>query len=286
MQFPAQFIVDPRTLLMFFWIFPTSLLPYNPVGTNTMGIVGAAGLIKANGIFLGEASVLSQMAALAILIEVLEFRRPRYLIVLTIGFLLAYGGTGTSILLISLPLAFIHNRRVQLPLLLVGFFVVGLFAIGVIHLSAFTSRLGEFQDTGASGFIRFVSPLWQAANYLDTASLTELLCGNGPGYGSIHSVVFYGKSSDTWFKLFIEYGLVGAFVFACFLGACFRRSRCPMPLIAGIVYNYLFTGNSLLDPSSLIIIAVLCTLNGPELAAQPGKLTPTRSTSAIASSAS
>jgi hypothetical protein len=281
MQFPAQFIVNPTTLLMFFWVFPDSLLPFH-AGVNTMGIVGAAGLKQANGIFLGEASILSQMAALAILIEVLEFRRPRFLIVLTIGFLLAYGGTGASILLISLPLAFIHNRRVQLPLLLVSLFAVGLFATGVIHLSAFTSRLGEFEDTRLSGFIRFVSPLWQAADYLDTASLTELLFGNGPGYGSIHSAVFYAVSSNTWFKLFIEYGLVGAFVFACFLGACFRRSRCPMPLIAGIVYNYLFTGNALIDPSTLIIIAVLCTLNGPQLAAQPRKLTPTRSTSAIA----
>jgi hypothetical protein len=287
MQFPAQFIVNPRTLLMFFWIFPTSILPYNVEGgLNTMGIVGASGLKQANGIFLGEASILSQMAAFAILIEVLEFRRPRYLIVLTIGFLLAYGGTGASILLISLPLAFIHNRRAQMPLLLVSLFAVGLFATGVIHLSAFTSRLGEFQNTGASGFIRFVSPLWQAADYLDTASLTELLFGNGPGYGSIHRAVFYAVSSDTWFKLFLEYGLVGAFLFACFLGACLRRSRCPMPLIAGIVFNYLFTGNSLLDPSSLIIIAVLCTLNGPEPVAEPGKLIPTRSTSAIPSSAS
>jgi hypothetical protein len=199
---------------------------------------------------------------------------------------LAYGGTGVSILLISLPLAFIRTRRAQLPLLLVGLFAVGLFATGVINLSAFTSRLGEFQDTRLSGFIRFVSPLWQAADYLGTASLTDLLCGGGPGYGSIHSAVFYAVSSDTWFKLFIEYGLVGAFVFACFLGACFRKSRCPMPLIAGIVYNYLFTGNSLVDPSYLIIVAVLCTLNGPELPlAPPGKLTPTRSTPAIASSA-
>ena len=288
LQFPAQFIVDPRKLLMFFWIFPNSLLPYNAQGgATTMGIVGAAGLIKANGIFLAEASTLSQMAALAILIEVLEFRRPRYLIVLTIGFLLAYGGTGLSILFISLPVAFIHNRRVQLPLLLVSLFAVGLFATGVIHLSAFTSRLGEFQDTHASGFMRFVSPLWQLADYLDATSLTELLCGNGPGYGSIQTFVFYAKSSDTWFKLFLEYGLVGAFVFACFMGACFRRSRCPMPLIAGIVYNYLFTGNALLDPSYLIILAVLCTLNGPKLAlSPPGKLTPTRSTSAIASSTS
>jgi len=274
-QFPAQFVVDPRRLLMFFGIFPTSILPYDyDAQVNTMGIVGAAGLTRANGIFLNEASTMSQMAALAILIEVLEFRRPRYLFVFTIGFLVAYGGTGLSILLLSLPLAFILNRRAQLPLLLVSLFAVALLATGIIHLSAFTSRLGEFQDTGASGFARFVSPLWEAADYLRTASLTELVCGNGPGYGGIHMTVFYYVSTNTWFKVFSEYGLVGAFVFTCFLGACFRRSRCPMPLLVGIIYNYLFSGNALLDPSYLTIVAVLCTLNGPELAlAPPGKLT-------------
>jgi hypothetical protein len=207
---------------------------------------------------------MSQLSALAILIEVLEFRRPRYLIVLTIGFLLAYGGTGLSILLISLPLAFLVNRRAQLPVLLVSLFAMALFATGVIHLDAFTSRVGEFQDTRASGFVRYVSPFWQAADHLHTASVTELLTGSGPGYGSIHDAVFYAVSSSTWFKLFLEYGLVGAFLFTCFSGSCFRKSRCPTPLIAGVAFNYLFSGNTLLDPSYITIVMVLCTLSAPD----------------------
>jgi hypothetical protein len=265
-QFPAQFIIDPTRLLMFYGIFPQFLLPpLYKAGVNTVGTITVAGhsLIKSNGIFLTEPSTMSQIAAIAILIEVLQFRRPRYLIVLTLGLLLAYSGTGISILLLSLPLAVLVNRRAQLPSLLVGLLGLGLLATGIIHLSAFTSRVGEFQNTGASGFIRFVSPFWQASDYLHTASLTELLSGKGPGYGSIHAV-FYTASSDTWFKLFLEYGAIGAFIFTCFCGSCFRKSLCPIPVIVGLAYNYLFTGNALLDPPYLILVIVLCTLSGPE----------------------
>jgi hypothetical protein len=264
-QFPAQFIVNPRTLLMFFWIFPDSLLPYH-AGMNTMGIIGPAGLVKSNGIFLNEASTMSQMAALAILIEVVEFRRPRYLIVLSIGFLLACGGTGISILLIGLPLALVLNRRAQQPILLASVFAMALFATGVIHLSAFTSRVGEFQEVGSSGFTRFVSPFWMAAEYFDTTSLLGFFFGNGLGHGfePRYGSYSYSASGDTWFNLLYEYGLLGAFVFTCFLGCCFRRSWCPAALTVGLVYNYLFTANSLLDPSYLMIIVVLCTLSRPK----------------------
>ena len=280
-QFPAQFILDARKLIMFDGFFPEILFPpLYKAGVNTVGTITVAGhlLIKSNGIFLAEPSTMSQMAALAIIIEVLVFRRSKYLIVLMLGLLLAYSGTGISILLLSLPLATLVDRRAQLPSLLVGLLGLGLLATGIIHLSAFTSRIGEFENTHASGFMRFISPFWQASDYLHTASLTELLSGNGPGYGSIRDV-FYATSSDTWFKLFMEYGLVGAFIFTCFWLVCFRKSRCPMPVIVGIAYNYLFTGNALLDPSYLILVMVLCTLSGSEARQQyrshlvPGSLT-------------
>ena len=270
-QFAAQFVVDGRQLIMFYGIFPNFLLPSpgSIGGTapwNTIGKVSVGGLslIKSNGIFLVEPSTMSQMAALAILIEVLVFRRPRYLILLTFGLLLAYSGTGISILILSFPLAVLINRRAQLPVLLISLFAFGLLATGIIHLSAFTERVDEFENTGASGFIRFISPFWMAADYFDTASLSELLFGNGPGYGYVPPRAFYYASGDTWFNLLYEYGLIGVFVFTCFLGSCFRRSRCPTALIAGLIYHYLFTGNNLLDSPLLIIMVVLCTLNGPE----------------------
>ena len=259
LQFPAQLVVDPKKLIMFFGIFPDALLPYH-ARVNTMGIISSTGeLAKSNGIFLAEASALSQIAAVAILIEVLEFRRLWYLIVLSSGFLVAYSGSGVSILLVSFPLAFLVTRRVQLPVLLVCLFAAGLFAMGIIHLSVFTGRLGEFQDTQSSGFIRFVSPFWMAAEYFDTASLSGLLFGNGLGHGFTPRG-FYIASGNTWFNLVYEYGLIGAFAFACLLHSSFRRSWCPAPVIVGIVWNYLFNANNLFDPAGLTIIVVLCTL--------------------------
>lgn len=271
-QFAAQFVIDGTKLIMFYFMFPTSVLPLPPIfgpaatgGANTIiPLFTGSSLIKSNGIFLAEPSTMSQLAALAILIEILVFRRSRYLMILTLGLLLAYSGTGILILFVSLPLAVLVNRRTQLPVLLVSIFAIGLLAIGIIHLSVFTSRVDEFQNTDASGFIRFVSPFWMAADYLHRTSLGELLSGKGPGYGDLHGVLFYTASSDTWFKLFLEYGLFGAFIFMLFLGSCFRRSRCPTPLMVGLLYNYLFSGNSLLDPTFLIIMVVLCTLHGPE----------------------
>jgi hypothetical protein len=274
LEFLAQFVVDPRKLIMFFGIFPDSILPYNGVGgngaVNTMGTISAAGrVLKSNGIFLTESSTMSQMAALAILIEVLEFRRPRYLIMLTLGFLLAYSGTGATILLLSLPLAALVNRRAQLPVILVGLFAFGLLAAGLIQLSVFTSRINEFQDTHSSGFMRFVSSFWMAEDYFPTASLLELLLGNGPGERGFNPTlrggeVAYNASGATWFNLIYLYGLIGAFLFTCFMASCFRRSRCPKPLIVALIYNYLVTGASLVGTTSQIIMVVLCTLNGPE----------------------
>jgi hypothetical protein len=264
-QIPVQFIVDPRKTLMFFGIFPDAVLPYGGGGANTMGIIGPGGLHKSNGIFLGEASTMSQIAALGILIEVLEFRRPWYLIVLTLGLLVAYTGTGITILLVGLPLALLMNRRVQLPVLLMGLFACVLFAMGIIHLSTFTSRLGEFENTRTSGFSRFVSPFWMAADYFPTASIAQLLSGNGPHFGFVPKSggLIYSASGSSWFNLIYYYGLIGVFLFTCFSVCCFRKSRCPMPLLVALIY-YQWMISNIVSTSTLMILVVLCTLNRPE----------------------
>ena len=193
-QFVAQFVVDARELVNFYGIFPDFLFGFAHVGGQmTIGeVAGQSSLMRSNGIFLAEPSTLSQITALGILIEVLEFRRPRYLLVMALGFLVAYSGTGLMLLLLFLPLVGLRHGRAALSALLVVMFVLGLFATGIIDLSAFLGRVGEFEDTRASGFERYVSPFWLAAKFFDTTSLQALLTGSGPGTATIIHDVRYG----------------------------------------------------------------------------------------------
>jgi hypothetical protein len=226
-QFCAQFVVDGRELVQFFGIIPDYLLAsYSIGGVNTIiPITEGSSLIKSNGIFLVEPSTLSQMTALGILIEILVFRRSRYLFLLAFGFLLSYSGTGLMMLLLFLPLTGLIHKRAIFYGLLVVIFAFGLSVTGIVDLSVFVSRIGEFQDTRASGFQRFIAPFWLAADYLDLAPLRALLLGNGP-----HTTqAFIGQGMTiTWLKLFYEYGLIGSLVFILFLARCCRRSLCDL----------------------------------------------------------
>ena len=273
LQFLAQFALDGGEIIRFFGIIPDVLLQpmatYGPdaqLGSHTIiPITPGSSLIKSNGIFLSEPSTMSAMAAIGILIEILEFRRPRYLILLALGLMLSYSGTGMTILLVALPLTGLVQTRAQLPALLVAFFALTLLGTGIIDASVFTSRIGEFEDVHASGFQRFMSSFWMVAEYFNNASLQALIRGNGPAtLKEFVPLANYASAGGTWFKVLYEYGLIGFFVFTCFLATCFRGSRCPKPVIAALIYYYLFTGDALLSTPLLTIMVVLCTLNGPE----------------------
>jgi hypothetical protein len=269
-QFFGQYVVDGREIVGLFGIFPeflfASLDSSGVTGVNTIiPITSGSSLIKSNAVFLTEPSTLSQIAALGILIEAVEFRRPRYLALMVLGLLFSYSGTGLITLLLFLPLAGLH-KKAGLPVLLAVIVAIGLFATGVIDLSAFTSRADEFENNQTSGFQRFIAPFWLAAQHLDTAPLPALLFGEGPGTMKEFAAQFwYGAgAAGTWIKLIYEYGLVGSFLFACFLASCFRGSRCPGLVIAAIVFSFVFLGGLLLSTPFLVMMVVLCTLSGPE----------------------
>jgi hypothetical protein len=261
-QFFAQFVLDGRKLIRFYGLVPDFLLGTLQNGWNTIHTIeGSSSLLKSNGIFLGEPSTLSEVTAIGILIEVLEFHRPRYMLAMTLGFLTAYSGTGMMTLLLFLPLAGLRHGRAGLSALLIVIFALGLFATGIIDLSVFLSRVGEFQDTRASGFARFVSSFWLAAKYFDTAFLQAWLIGNGPGTATTFSDIWYGGGAGTWLKLFYEYGMIGSFVFVCFFASCLRRSRCPKLVLAALLFTYIFHAGFLLAGWLLTIMFVLCTLH-------------------------
>jgi hypothetical protein len=187
------------------------------------------------------------------------------------GFLLAYSGTGLMILLVFLPLAGLRDRRAGLAALLVVVVALGLIATGVIDVTAFLSRVGEFENTRASGFSRFVAPFLLLVRQFDTASLQALLFGSGPGTAKyFNSTAWYnGAFTTTWFKLVIEYGIIGSSVIVCFLACCLRKSRCPGVMLAAFACTYLFVMGSL-TTWFMTVVVVLCTLHGPE--PRPGRI--------------
>jgi hypothetical protein len=256
-QLAAQFVGEFDRLTHFYGIIPDFL--WGPGQADEYPQT----FFRCTGIFLTEPASLSQFTALGILIEVLEFRRLRYLLVLAVGFLLSYSGTGLMLLLLFLPLAGLRRDGAASPALLVVIFALGLFATGIIDVSVFTSRADEFQSRGSSGFSRFVAPFYLAAEHFDIEALQALLLGSGPGTAKIFvstwdKTLYTGNFAATWLKYLHEYGVLGSFVFACFLACCLRRSRCPSLVIAAVIFTWVF-----LQGSTTITIA-LCTLSGPE----------------------
>jgi hypothetical protein len=257
-QFVAQFAVNGTALGNFYGIFPDSLFAYHNY-SRTFG----PGIIKSNALFLGEPSTLSQLTALGILIEVMEFGRPKYLLAMALGFLVAYSGTGLM-LLSFLPLAGLRHGKAGLSVLLVITFMLGLAVTGIIDLSAFSSRVSEFDTRGTSGYSRFVSPFILAANQFKSVPLPQLLVGSGPGtikfFASTWENHWYtGGFAEDWIKILYEYGTIGTFIFIWFLVFSFRRSQCPGLVRAAIIFAFIFL------EGGMILAIPLCTLTAPKL---------------------
>jgi hypothetical protein len=265
-QFLAQFVVDGTKLIMFYGMVPDFLLGvFHGRGMNTVHLIEGSHLLKSNALFLAEPSTLSQITAVSILIEVLEFRRPRYLIVLVLGFLTSYSGTGMMALLALLPLTGLRDSRAGLCALFVVVCALALLGAGAFDASVFVSRVGEFQDKRASGYDRFVAPLLMIADQFDTASLRALLVGNGPGTAKTLANVnrWVGASPSGWLKWMLEYGIIGSFVFVCFCVVSLRRSRCPRLVLVGLIFIEI-CAVGFLNTWLLIVIMVLCTLHTSE----------------------
>jgi hypothetical protein len=193
----------------------------------------------------------------------MEFGRPKYLLVMALGFLVAYSGTG-AMLLCFLPLAGLRHGKAGLSVLLVIAFMAGLAVTGIIDLSAFTSRVSELDTRGTSGYSRFVSPFILAATQFKTVPLLQLLVGSGPGTikffaGSWQNHWYTGGFAEDWIKILYEYGIIGSFLFICFLFFSFRRSQCPGLVRAAIIFAFIFL------EGGMTLAIPLCTLAAPKL---------------------
>jgi hypothetical protein len=242
-QFAIQFIAGQAWMFPFDRLLPTSLF----VPDFNLVIELGNGITKSTGFWLLEPSILSQLMAIAILIELRWFWRPAMLALFGTGIFLAFSGTGLLLLAALLPAVLIARGVMH------WFVVLALAVIGVAWLLAdtfpvsfFMGRLGEFGNTQSSGSMRFLGPYWATFD-LFPGRPDLLVSGVGPG-AAFDAVAHldYGAHDASWFKLLVEYGLIGALPFAVFYGYCLFAGSPDCLLSAAFLFVVLFLGGYLL----------------------------------------
>ncbi len=199
--------------------------------------------IKPNGIFFLEVSHLSQFIGMALVIELIKFRRLAYAGLFSVALLSSFGGTGTLLVLASSPflLAKLPRKYTVAILVAVPFLLVIAAQIGV--LDNFTGRVEEFGQEKSSGYNRFVLPAVTAVEALGREGLGGLL---GSGAGSIPAGDpskggFNGFAWSPYAKVVYEYGLIGFLLWLPLTAYAIFNRGIPFLIcwIAFLQYNFL-----------------------------------------------
>lgn len=195
---------------------------------------------KANGFFMLEPSVFSQITAIGLIAELVGRARLMRLVVYTGAIIVAYSGTGMLILAIALPAYVIVHRRWKL--LVPGAFIVALLFLLAepLQLSSIIGRTGEFNRTGTSGFARFVG--WQALfaeRLWDTPSHALF----GRGAGSFMSLsTGYSAAQMSYSKIIFEFGVLGSLLYFAFIFYCILFSKAPLLVRIAVAVCYFLNG--------------------------------------------
>ena len=257
-QFGAQFA--GVQVFSFEDYVPKSLLFES--GYNLKIDFGIGSLLKSNGFFLVEPSVMSQFMAMGIIIEVLYFRRVIWLIVLGLALVLAESGTGILVLaafVVAVALR-LGLRGVLLAVFMLLFAVVlaGIVSLAVPEVADIAQgRLGEFSTQGTSGHNRFVAPFWILSDVIREYPQVNLF---GMGAGTSQNLtVPYDYSMNTPIKIWLEYGIPALVLYVCLFVFAERTPRQSVLMFPALVL-LLFTGGYQQFGSIVYFIALLiCT---------------------------
>jgi hypothetical protein len=239
-----QFIVQFAGVRIFEFtgLLPDSILFEN--GYNLQIPVGVGDIFKANGFFLVEPSVFSQMMAMALIMEVISNRRPLYVTLFVTGLLLSFSGTGWIVLATFILVAAIgmgwRGLIVAMTTLAVLGLVVGIAAWLAPNVAeAFQSRFDEISRPSTSGHLRFITPYWLLSDVLSQLPSAALL-GIGSG-GSERLSLPYEYDLNTPVKVAVEYGFPAllAYVSLFIVG---RKTRLQHTLVPPAVILFLFMG--------------------------------------------
>lgn len=219
---------------------------YNTIQPLSYG----ASIIKSNAMFFLEASHLSKALAMAILIELIYFRRLRFLALFVCCYGFTFSGTGILTLAAGVltGLAYIPRKWI-LTSAAVGVLIAAV--VGAAGLAdVWVDRTAEFGDTRSSATIRFITPytrLWDVLN--DDFRMF------GRGAGSVEesfTVVGGVEAFDpTPVKLIYEYGPIAAVAFMGYMLYCLYTGLARPPLKHACFVLLFFLTGGLLEAVTL-----------------------------------
>jgi hypothetical protein len=236
------------------------------------------GFYKPNAIFFLEPSFLSQYISLAIIIEILYFKRYIRIFTLFLGLLLTLSGTGWLLLLFGLIVFAVKSALSKKTgifpifsaflLMVFSIFLVNYTFIKLMDISIFDflqGRIKEFFTPNTSAHMRFIAPY--VSLIIIDLSVKELVFGFGAG-----SVKFlkYDLPFEVAFtalpKIFLEYGILASIAYLVFISfVTISNSKCTKynTLSFSLLFMNLFLSGSLLQPHTLYLMYFLLSLYKP-----------------------
>jgi hypothetical protein len=238
---------------------------------NTEGILQYGSSIhRANGLFLLEPSILSQVIAIAVLIDAFILKRFLFLPIYGLAYLLTFSGTGALCLILTLvatPILIPRQAKYVLAAALVALPIILL-----IYLAApgafdmLLSRTSEVSKPGTSGYMRYAA---QHAAWLFFSDGWRLLVGAGPGAYTRFPDAVAGTDAAA-VKLYSEYGALGLALFLAYVVKANWNPRLPLVSLM-VLMIYQFGGGNLMQTFTLVIMALLTIWTGQEKDRPPGR---------------
>lgn len=261
LQHAVQFTIGPAYWPSL-WSLPSQIIfpGYNYLQPFDYG----SPYIKPNGVFFLEASFVSQFLAIALVVELVMFRRIWALGLFGVAMFASLAGSGLLILALAAP---VLAMRAPPRLWLAGAALLTVAGIGATALGwteVTGRRIAEFGTPGSSAYNRYVRPLQQMGELVQEPE--RVVVGHGAGRAPIGDV---GDDTLPVSKMAYEYGFVAMIllvilmVVAMFGGGTSTR-------IATLLFLYYNLGGGGLSVPVYVLMPALLAANLKPVRPQSG----------------
>jgi hypothetical protein len=214
-------------------------------------------ILRANGLFILEPSILSQLVVILGVTDFFVFKRVIWAPLYAVAYLVTFSGTGALCLILAIMIyACLDWSRIAQT---VGF-IAGVAVCLVVGSALFpeqfariADRGNELQSEGSSGYARYTSQLGTIATVINEP---RSVIGFGPG-ATTRSPFYVEGSGSSQMQLLIDYGIFGLVSFFTFFGiSVWRRNMLALSVLSFTIY--VVGGGYLLFSPMIILIAMIC----------------------------